>query len=77
MTVMIKSAIKALKQNKTIVIYPEGPRTLTGKINHAKTGVARLALDAKVPVLPVGLIGTFKILPKGKIIPRFRNYHHI
>jgi 1-acyl-sn-glycerol-3-phosphate acyltransferase len=38
-------------------------------MQRGKTGVARLALAAKVPVLPVGLVGTFKILPKGKLIP--------
>ena len=65
----LKTAIKYLKNGKIIGIYPEGTRTLTGKLQKAKTGVARLALGAKVPVLPVGLIGTFKILPKGKIIP--------
>jgi len=52
-------------------VYPEGTRTLTGKLQRAKTGVARLALAAKVPVLPIGLTNTFKILPKGKWIPRF------
>ena len=31
-----------------------------------------MALGAKVPVLPVGLIGTFQILPKGKLIPGFK-----
>ena len=68
----LEIAIKLLKQNKIIGIYPEGTRTLTGKIQKAKTGVARLALLSKVPVLPIGLVGTFKILPKGKYMPRFR-----
>ena len=66
----IRSAISALKKGKIIVIYPEGTRTLTGKLQKAKTGLARLALEAKVPVLPIGLIGTFEILPKGKYIPK-------
>ncbi|KKR78535.1 MAG: 1-acyl-sn-glycerol-3-phosphate acyltransferase [Candidatus Nomurabacteria bacterium GW2011_GWA2_40_9] len=68
----LKMALKALKHGKIIVIYPEGTRTLTGKLQKAKTGVARLALAAKVPVLPVGLVGTFEILPKGIYIPRFK-----
>ncbi len=65
-------AVKALKNNSIISIYPEGTRTLTGKIQKAKTGVARLALLSKIPVIPIGLIGTFKILPKGKYIPKFK-----
>ena len=65
-------AIKSLKKGKIIAIHPEGTRTLTGKIQRGKTGVARLALLARVPVIPVGLIGTFEILPKGKYIPKLK-----
>ncbi|MBI2541928.1 1-acyl-sn-glycerol-3-phosphate acyltransferase [Candidatus Woesearchaeota archaeon] len=68
----LKLAIKALKEGKIIAIHPEGTRTMTGKLQEAKTGVARLALSAKVPVVPIGLIGTFEMLPKGKYIPKFR-----
>ncbi len=68
----LEKAIVYLKKGKIVTIYPEGTRTLTGKLQKAKTGVARLALGAKVPVVPVGLIGTFQILPKGKLIPRFK-----
>ncbi len=68
----LRLAIKALKQGKIIAIHPEGTRTLTGKLQKGKTGVARLALAAHAPVLPVGLIGTFEILPKGKYVPKFK-----
>ncbi|MBI2653738.1 1-acyl-sn-glycerol-3-phosphate acyltransferase [Candidatus Woesearchaeota archaeon] len=68
----LRWAVKALKEGKIIVIHPEGTRTLTGRLQRAKTGVARLALAAKVPVVPVGLIGTFEILPKGKHIPKLK-----
>ena len=68
----LKQAIKKLKHNKIIVIHPEGTRTLTGKMQKAKTGVARLAIAAKVPVIPIGLINTFEILPKGKHVPKLK-----
>ena len=68
----LKWAIKALKEGKIIAIHPEGTRSLTGKLQKAKTGVARLALITKAPVLPIGLMGTFEILPKGKYIPKFK-----
>ena len=68
----LKWAVKALKEGKIIAIHPEGTRSLTGKLQKAKTGVARLALLSKAPVVPIGLIGTFEILPKGKYIPRFK-----
>src|SRR3989338_2129852 len=66
----LKKAVSYLKKGEVIVVYPEGTRTLTGKIQKGKTGVARLALWAKVPVVPLGITGTFKILPKGKMIPK-------
>ena len=66
----LRWAIKALKENRIIAIHPEGTRSLTGKLQKAKTGVARLALLSKEPVLPIGLIGTFEILPKGKYMPK-------
>jgi len=68
----LKTALKYLKNNKIMGIYPEGTRTLTGKLQRAKTGVARLALGARVPILPVGLIGTFEIMPKGQNYPKLK-----
>ncbi|MBI2656242.1 1-acyl-sn-glycerol-3-phosphate acyltransferase [Candidatus Woesearchaeota archaeon] len=68
----LKWAIKALRQGKIIAIHPEGTRSLTGKLQKAKTGIARLAIISKVPVIPIGLIGTFEILPKGRYIPKFK-----
>lgn len=68
----LRWALKALKESKIIAIHPEGTRSLTGKLQKAKTGIARLALLSKAPVIPIGLIGTFDILPKGKYIPRFK-----
>lgn len=68
----LKWAINTLKDGKIIAIHPEGTRSLNGKLQRAKTGIARLALAAKVPVVPVGLIGTFEILPKGKCMPKLK-----
>jgi len=68
----LRLAIIALRKCGLIVIHPEGTRSMDGKLQRAKTGIARLALAARVPVLPVGLIGTFEILPKWKIIPKIK-----
>lgn len=68
----LKWAIKALKEGKIIGVHPEGTRSLTGKLQEAKTGVARLALISRAHVVPIGLIGTFDILPKGKYIPKLK-----
>ncbi len=65
----LQKAIEHLRKGNLIMIYPEGTRTLTGKMSRAKTGAARLALSAHVPVIPMGITHTFHILPKGKKIP--------
>lgn len=63
-------AQKYLRDGKTISLFPEGTRSYDGKIKKGKTGAAALALSAKVPVVPVGLINTYKILPRQKLLPR-------
>ena len=69
----LKIALRFLKKEKRIVgIFPEGRRSKNGRLLRGKTGVARLALKAKVPVVPIGLINTNKVLAVGKMIPRFR-----
>ncbi len=68
----IIEALKCLKKNEVIEIFPEGGRSYDGKLKKAYNGVAALALKAKVPVLPIGIIGSYKVLPKGKLFPRFK-----
>lgn len=65
-------AISYLKKGEPVGIFPEGHRSRDGTLQKAKTGVARLALKAKVPVIPIGAVGTYDILPKGSSFPRFR-----
>ncbi len=66
----LKKAASLLQKGDLVMIYPEGTRTLTGKINRAKTGIVRLALATKVPIVPMGITNTFYILPKGKRYPK-------
>ena len=68
----LKDALSYLNKDAIVVVYPEGTRSLNGKIQKGKTGVARLALWARVPVVPVGIIGTYEILPKGGKIPKLK-----
>jgi len=58
-----------LKKGEPVGIFPEGHRSKDGKLQKARSGVAALALKAKVPVIPIGTIGTFKIWPKGIPLP--------
>ena len=44
-------------------MYPEGKRSLDGKIQEGKLGVAKIFLKTGVPILPVGIKGTFEVMP--------------
>ncbi|MBP0448198.1 1-acyl-sn-glycerol-3-phosphate acyltransferase [Kitasatospora sp. RG8] len=68
----LESALEILEDGKAFGIYPEGTRSLDGRLYRGKTGVAWLALTAGVPVVPVALEGPEQILPVGKRVPRVR-----
>ena len=68
----LKLAAKFLRKGNLIQIFPEGTRSPDGKLRKGYTGVARLLLQAKVPVVPIGVIGANKVLPKGKLLPRLK-----
>ena len=65
-------AIEALKKGISLVIYPEGTRTRTGKIQEGKFGVAKIFLKTDVPILPVGIVGAFELMPPGKGFPKIK-----
>ena len=57
---------------KPVVIYVEGTRTLDGNLHPAKKGAGRLLYNAKVPVIPTYIDGTFQAMPKGSWFPKPR-----
>jgi 1-acyl-sn-glycerol-3-phosphate acyltransferase len=67
----LDAAIPALQAGDLVGIYPEGTRSPDGRLYRGRTGVARLALLAEVPVIPIGLIGTAAVQPIGSHFPRF------
>lgn len=67
----LNKALYYLNKKDPVGIFPEGGRSKDGKLRKAKTGIAYLLLKAKVPVLPIGIEGSYKIMPKGAIFPRF------
>jgi 1-acyl-sn-glycerol-3-phosphate acyltransferase len=60
------SAMKVLGEGHLFGIYPEGTRSHDGRLYRGKTGVARLALETGVPVIPCAVIGTDVVAPPGK-----------
>ncbi|KAA9111686.1 1-acyl-sn-glycerol-3-phosphate acyltransferase [Microbacterium rhizomatis] len=58
-----------LEEGNAVALYPEGTRSLDGRLYKGRTGVAFLALQTGAPVVPVGLIGTDKAMPVGARMP--------
>ena len=68
----IQAGLRVLAEGKLLGIYPEGTRSPDGRLYRGKTGIARLALEARVPVVPCAMVGTFEFMPSGQIRPNFR-----
>ena len=66
----INTALKVLNGGNVLGIYPEGTRSPNGILYRGKTGLARMALEARVPIIPVAMINTYEIQPPGKLRPR-------
>jgi 1-acyl-sn-glycerol-3-phosphate acyltransferase len=66
----LDTAREALGDGRLIALYPEGTRADDGSTHRGRTGVARLALDCQVPVIPVGITGTTDVQPIGRRRPR-------
>lgn len=68
----VKAGLQVLSEGKLLGIYPEGTRSPDGKLYRGRTGLARLAIEAGVPVIPVAMIGTYEIQPTGQVFPRIK-----
>jgi len=66
----LRTGLRVLASGELLGIYPEGTRTPDGRLFRGKTGVARLALEARVPVIPTAMVGGFEFQPPGKLAPR-------
>ncbi|MBW3669796.1 MAG: 1-acyl-sn-glycerol-3-phosphate acyltransferase [Actinobacteria bacterium] len=67
----LQSATEVLRSGGLFGIYPEGTRSPDGRLYKGHTGVARLALQNRVPVIAVAMIGTKEAQPIGQVVPRF------
>ena len=67
----IRTQLRLLADGQVCGIYPEGTRSHDGKLYRGRTGVARIALEAGVPVIPVAVINTDVVAPPGKIFGRY------
>lgn len=65
----LAAGIKILQAERVLGIFPEGTRTPDGRLYKGKTGAARMALEVGCPIVPTGLVGTDRVLPKDARIP--------
>jgi len=66
----LRTGLRVLRRRQLLGIYPEGTRSPDGRLYRGKTGVARMALEGGVPVLPVAMVDTAKAQPIGRKIPK-------
>ncbi|MFM2238487.1 MAG: hypothetical protein RL389_834 [Actinomycetota bacterium] len=68
----LNTGLRVLAQGQVLGIYPEGTRSPDGRLFRGRTGIARMALESKVLVIPVAMIDTEKVQPIGRRLPRIR-----
>ncbi len=65
----LEAALDLLKAGELFGIYPEGTRSPDGRLYRGRTGIGWLALASGLPVIPVAMVGTDRVLPPGRSIP--------
>ncbi len=73
----ISQARETLKEGMSLVVFPEGTRTATGKVGRFKKGAFFLADQLQLPVVPLTIDGSFRILPRQKGMFNFVNRHSL
>lgn len=66
----MQKAEQQLSDGMSVVVFPEGARTLDGKMHTFRRGAFSLAVEFGLPVVPVTIDGAYKILPRGSFLPR-------
>lgn len=66
----LRTGLRVLSEGHLLGIYPEGTRSPDGRLYKGKTGVARLALESRAPVIPWAMVNTFEMMPPGRPLPK-------
>jgi len=66
----LRTGLRVLREGQLLGIYPEGTRSPDGRLYKGKTGVARLALESRAPVIPWAMVNTFEMMPPGRPLPK-------
>jgi len=70
---MMATCKEWLKRGASILLFPEGTRSEDGEIKNFRDGAFRLAIDLNLPVIPIVIDGTYKILPKNRKFIDFKS----
>lgn len=65
---------KLIANGWSVLIYPEGTRSVTGRLGPLKSGTGMMAVEMGVPVVPIRIEGTFEVLAKDQVMPK---RHHV
>jgi 1-acyl-sn-glycerol-3-phosphate acyltransferase len=64
----LDEAAQKIAAGTSVIIFPEGTRSKDGKLHEFKAGAMVLAIKSGVPIIPVAILGTYEILPKGRLL---------
>jgi 1-acyl-sn-glycerol-3-phosphate acyltransferase len=65
----LSSVVELLRQDKAVLMFPEGERTSTGAMNTLKPGVMMVLEQCETPVVPVGVAGAYAMWPRHQMLP--------
>jgi 1-acyl-sn-glycerol-3-phosphate acyltransferase len=68
----LNTGLRVVAEGNMLGIYPEGTRSPDGKMYRGRTGVARMILEGHIPVVPIAMIDTDKVMPIGAKLPKVR-----
>jgi 1-acyl-sn-glycerol-3-phosphate acyltransferase len=68
----LNTGLGVISEGRILGIYPEGTRSPDGRMYRGRTGVARMVLEAEVPVIPSAVVGTRDVMPLGAKFPKVR-----
>lgn len=69
----LKEAARKIREGVSVLVFPEGTRSMDGKIIDFKKGGFVLAVDAGVPIVPIVISGTRTVMPKGRLLIESRD----
>jgi len=67
----LMSSIRVVRSGGAILVFPEGTRTLDGKLQPAQPGIGMIVAKTGAPVVPLRIFGTFESFPRDRAAPRF------